>query len=126
MAKNPKIKDNYLKYLGISVEDVQKTSGKPGVGRNIYLYLSDNPIAGSKLDLFHAFYTMGRISFVPSISVCVMSILCEFGPTSASNNKIIVPSISTIVAYLMYHRNKRFYKLTYERAYKVFLKCSNS
>lgn len=121
-----KIKNNYMNHLATSLEDVQQTDGKSVVGRKIYLYVADNPIAGSKLELFHAFYIMARISFVVFIGICILSILCGSGSTSACTNKLIVPVVSAIAAYLMYHRSKRFYKLTYERAYRDFLKLSNS
>lgn len=133
----PYIKLGYLAHFGFAIGEERRREGGIGdVGRNIFLYVSDPGIAGSKLSLFQAFYSMARNSVATAALICIMSILhiivqclLPFGSASSIKENIpilgrdlMVCFVSIVVAWIMYGRSRRFYLLTQERAYRDFLK----
>lgn len=139
------IKLYYLAHFGFTIGEERRREGGIGdVGRNIFLYVSDPGIAGSKLSLFQAFYSMARNSVATAVLICIMSILhtvqlsfvlsstqsmgenipisVTIQPCTTLGSDLMVCLVSIIVAYIMHGRSRRFYLLTQERAYRDFLK----
>lgn len=96
------------------------------IGRNVFLYVSDSNTDGSKLDLFHAFYSMARNSIAAMI---VIVLLWGFSRFTCSKGfikeyAVLIWGICFILA--MWFRACRFSALTQERAYRDFLKTSQN
>ena len=121
----PKIKVHYQTCFGVSIETAQQEDGQSEVGRKIFLYVSDPDAAGSKLNLFQAFYCMGRNSVAAAAIICALSIVAAFCPGPFSCGALVVPGVSAVLIGIMYFRSRRFYVLTQERAYRDFLKSGN-
>ena len=81
------------------------------------LYVSDASRIDSKLDLFHAFSSMGRNSAAAGVIIALISLR---SPEYAGSFTVTVVSLAFTV--IMAIRNKRFFRLTQERAYRDFLK----
>lgn len=114
--KIPDVMEFYQKRFG-NIIGVEESVSKETAARNIYLYVSDASRIDSKLDLFHAFSSMGRNSAAAGAIIALMSL---HSPVSADS--FTMPIVSLAFAVIMAIRNRRFFRLTQERAYRDFLK----
>ena len=117
----PKIKEYYQNHFGRSIEEARVNGGSQRVGREIFLCVSDPGLAGSKLNLFQAFYGMGRNSTVAAFLIFVVSGLVLLHRDVLSPGDLLTPVLCPVLVGIMYVRSKRFYRITQERAYRDFL-----
>lgn len=118
----PQMDIYYRAAFGRTIEQAKSQYGTPKLGRQIYLYVSDPEISGSKLSLFHAFYSMSRNGFIASLLIFVISTLDQVSQDFFSIDGLMVPTFSLFFAFTMLLRSMRFYRITQERAYRDFLK----
>lgn len=118
-----KIAEYYKNHFGLSIKEAQANGGSQKVGREIFLCVSDPPITGSKLNLFQAFYGMGRNSTAAAFLIFVISVIFGFVLVhrKVSPGDLLMPMLYLVLAVIMYFRGKRFYRITQERAYRDFL-----
>ena len=117
----PKIKEYYQNHFGRSIEEARVNGGSQRVGREIFLCVSDPGLAGSKLNLFQAFYGMGRNSTVAAFLIFVIAGISVCHQSAISASDLLTPVLCPVLAGIMYVRSRRFYRITQERAYRDFL-----
>lgn len=118
----PQMDTSYQVIFGQTLDEAKCQYDNNKLGRRIFIFVSDLDISGSKLSLFHAFYSMARNSTAVAILIFGMSVLAVVHRDIITVNDLVVPILSPILAVIMYFRSKRFYWLTQERAYRDFLK----